>query len=166
MTRPFRSERCPCGRRWERGELEFGGPARAACPGRGSAGRRHSLKRPWPALRHLCAIMAALAATPATAAHCPFGQIWRLRLDRCVAVDSALARPYVHQARFRPLAIRRVAADDAPPPAEPAPYPPPPPATSQVTLDRPLVLPELEDGAPAIWRLCQAEPKLCKASER
>jgi hypothetical protein len=63
----FRSERCPCGRRWEhcprRNEFELG-PARAARAGQAPCGRWRSLKRPRPALGYLWAIVAALAASP------------------------------------------------------------------------------------------------------
>jgi hypothetical protein len=47
----------------------------------------------------LWAIVGILIATPATAAHCPNGQIWRIRLGQCVDADSALARAYVHPLR-------------------------------------------------------------------
>lgn len=165
MTAPFRAERCPCGRRWEhcprRGEFEFG-PARDAGAGRASTWREHGLRLPRAAVAFLCAFV---AATPATAAHCSPGQIWRIRLDQCVGAGSALARPYVHQARFRPPAVRHV-ADADPPPPQPVAEPPAPPPDAQAALAEPLVLPDLEDGAPAIWRLCQAAPNLCKANER
>ena len=161
MTQPFRSERCPCGRRWEhcprRNELEFAGAARAAEQGPVSAGRWHSLKRARPVLGLLWAFLATLAATPAEAAHCPQGEIWRVRLDECVSARSALAQAYVKPVsrlpRFRPPAVRRVAEADSPPP----PTPEPPPADEAT-----FILPDLEDGAPAIWRLCQAAPNLCK----
>jgi hypothetical protein len=172
MTRPFRSERCPCGFLWEhcprRAELEFVGAARAADPGRGLAGRCHSPKRARPVLGPLCAFMTALAPAPATAAHCAFGEIWRVRLDECVSARSALAQAYVRPVsrlpRFRPPAVRRVADNQSrndseippPPPAAPA------PTVDEATLVNPFVLPDLRDGAPAIWLLCQAAPNLCK----
>jgi hypothetical protein len=108
-------------------------------------------------------LVAALAATPASAAQCPYGQIYRVHLDECVGIRSALARAYVQPVR---RLTRRVADADAPPYPFPAPPEKPPPADDQATLVEPLVLPDLEDGAPTIWRLCQAAPNLCKASER
>jgi hypothetical protein len=101
---------------------------------------------------------------PASAAHCPLGEIYRVRLDECVSARSALAQAYVRPVsklpRLRPTAVRHVADADAPPYPLPPPAPPEaPPAQSddQATL----VLPDVEDGAPAIWRLCQAAPNLC-----
>jgi hypothetical protein len=89
--------------------------------------------------------LAALPA-PAAAAHCPLGEIYRVRLMRCVDIRSALARPYVHPARRATTSIEgaKVIAPD------------PPPAAVDIAL------PILEDGVPAIWRLCQDEPKLCE----
>ena len=114
------------------------------------------------ALGYLWAFVATLAATPAAAAHCPQGEIWRVRLDECVSARSALAQAYVRPVsrlpRFRPPAVRRVVEADSPPPPEPSAAPPADAAT--------FVLPDLEDGAPSIWRLCQAAPNLCKTSER
>jgi hypothetical protein len=176
MTAPFRSERCPCGLRWEdcprRNELEFAGAGRPVRPARRSAGRCHSLKRSRPALGHLWAFVAALAVTPAQAYHCGSAFIYRVHLDQCVAVTSALARAYVRPVRrgnipaARIPLTRHVADADAPPyPLPPAASPaaaPPAQPDDQATL----VLPVVEDGAPAIWRLCKAAPNLCKASDR
>jgi hypothetical protein len=68
------------------------------------------------------AFLCAIGATPALAAHCPLGQIYRIRLDRCVGTYTALARPYVGFARrsarriaFDPPAARAEAAAPAPP---------------------------------------------------
>ena len=41
---------------------------------------------------------AALAAGPAAAAQCPPGQFYRVKLDECVALSSALARPFLGEA--------------------------------------------------------------------
>jgi hypothetical protein len=73
---------------------------------------------------------------------------------RCVDIRSALARPYVHPAHRAIISSAsiegaKVIAPDPPPPK-------PPPAAVDIAL------PLLEDGVPAIWRLCQAEPKLCE----
>ena len=103
-----------------------------------------------------------IAAQPATAAHCPHGEIYRIHLDQCVGIESALARPYVHLIRFRSPAVRHVADADQPPYPLPPPTPAPAQPDDQAALAEPLILPDLEDGAPAIWRLCQAAPNLCK----
>jgi hypothetical protein len=165
----FRAERCPCGYRWEDcprrdvlgpGRAANAGPA-SACPGGGGRLAR-------PALSLLCAFGAALAATPATAAHCPNHEIWRIRLDKCVDAQSALALPYVRSAR------RGVASHGRPAfipdngggaTGGPSTAPPKPAPDQEATLAEPIVLPDLEDGVPTIWRLCQAAPNLCKPSE-
>jgi hypothetical protein len=41
---------------------------------------------------------AALAAERAAAANCPPGQLYRVKLDECVNLTSALARPYLGEA--------------------------------------------------------------------
>jgi hypothetical protein len=113
-----------------------------------------------------------LTVTPASAAQCPYGQIYRVHLDECVDARSTLARAYVQPLRRRNIsttkisAVRRVADADPPPPERP---PDPSPADRPPALpddQATLVLPDLEDGAPAIWRLCQAAPNLCKTNER
>jgi hypothetical protein len=161
----FRPERCPCGRQWEdcprRSDFEFG-PARGVEPGPGSTSPYRSLRHLKPATGLLCAIM-ALASTPATAAHCPFGEIWRVHLNQCVDIGSALARAYVRPPhRILHLPVRHVADADQPP----YPLPPSTPRDDQAAADDAFLLPDVEDGAPAIWRLCQAAPNLCKTSER
>ena len=48
----------------------------------------------------LAVMTALILVSPAHAAGCPNGQIERVHLHRCVAVTSALAKPYFHRARF------------------------------------------------------------------
>jgi hypothetical protein len=63
----------------------------------------------------LWAIVGVLIATPATAAHCPQGKIWRIRLGQCVDANSALARAYVHPLRRQArLSISRQSPLSAP----------------------------------------------------
>jgi hypothetical protein len=70
-------------------------------------------------------IAALIAASPALAARCPPGQLYRVRLDECVSLNSPLARPYLYSANLgkkidtRPVGGRPAAVD---PPAE---QPPP-----------------------------------------
>jgi hypothetical protein len=47
----------------------------------------------------------ALSIGPAAAAHCPSGEFYRVRLDECVGLSSALARPFLGEAmhKTRPL---------------------------------------------------------------
>ena len=40
-------------------------------------------------------IAALIAASPALAARCPHGQLYRAHLDECVSLSSSLARPYL-----------------------------------------------------------------------
>jgi hypothetical protein len=39
--------------------------------------------------------VAALSTGPATATHCPSGEFYRVKLDECVGLSSALARPFL-----------------------------------------------------------------------
>jgi hypothetical protein len=116
------------------------------------------------------ALGAVLASTPAAAAQCPLGQIYRVHLKTCVATSSALARPYVHSRSIRYRAQVPPHQAAAPAPALPSSLPPPPPSTPEPYFEDTRVgsipLPALEDGVPAIWRLCQAAPNLCRTSER
>jgi hypothetical protein len=53
----------------------------------------------------LIALGAALIAMPAFAAHCPHGQFFRVRLDKCVALGSPLALAFeghVQRERLKP----------------------------------------------------------------
>ena len=44
-------------------------------------------------MRPTLTIVALIAASPALAARCPPGQLYRVRLDECVSLSSPLARP-------------------------------------------------------------------------
>jgi hypothetical protein len=46
-------------------------------------------------MRPTLIIAALIAASPALAARCPPGQLYRVRLDECVSLSSPLARPYL-----------------------------------------------------------------------
>ena len=46
-------------------------------------------------MRPTLTIAALIAASPALAARCPPGQLYRVRLDECVSLSSPLARPYL-----------------------------------------------------------------------
>jgi hypothetical protein len=48
-------------------------------------------------IRWILAFDLMLSSAPALAAHCPYGQIYRVRLHECVGVRSALARGYVQR---------------------------------------------------------------------
>jgi hypothetical protein len=117
-----------------------GGPGRAARADRRPFGRCHSLKREGPALGLLWAIVAALGTTPALAAHCPHGQLYRVHLDQCVDLHSRLALAYVAWRALAPVRRPDLPPRSAAPPAE-----------------RPLVLPPLEPPSgqqiypPLVW---------------
>jgi hypothetical protein len=64
------------------------------------------------------AALVVMLAAPADAARCPYGQILRVSMGRCVSVHSRLALGYVHRARARRIAV-------ALPTAKPAPIEPP-----------------------------------------
>jgi hypothetical protein len=78
-------------------------------------------------------IAAISAASPALAARCPHGQLYRVHLDECVSLSSALARPYLGRAKKDTIRTAKVseeveAAPEAVPPAaaDPAAADPPP----------------------------------------
>ena len=59
-------------------------------------------------------LVAMLAATPAEAAHCPHGQFYRVRLNKCVGLNSRLAWAYVRVAAASRLVAPRGAERTAP----------------------------------------------------
>jgi hypothetical protein len=90
------------------------------------------------------ALLCAIGATPALAAHCPLGQLWRVHLRECVPLRSPLALAYagrVHQRRIKIAPFGHSAA-------RPAPDPPDPTAAA-------LLIPLLE-AAGARWRVLAA----------
>lgn len=54
----------------------------------------------------LVAILALAAPPPAAAAHCPHGQLWRIRLGQCVSLSSPLAYAYESR-RIVPVAEKK-----------------------------------------------------------
>jgi hypothetical protein len=65
-------------------------------------------------------LVAMLAATPAAAADCPYGQFYRVRLHQCVGLNTRLASAYVHVAEAQHLAAPRNHAEpEANPVGEP-----------------------------------------------
>ncbi len=46
-------------------------------------------------MRPTLTIAVFIAASPALAARCPHGQLYRVHLDECVSLSSPLARPYL-----------------------------------------------------------------------
>jgi hypothetical protein len=138
----------------------FGFPG---APGRSPPPAMSSMmpNKPLPA----AVFLLALTSSPAIAGHCPLGQLWRVHLEQCVDITSSLAKPYVQHraARVRFAEVEppaRRAADASPPPSPPPPQPDP--IEHRDALDSAFVLPALADGAPEIWRFCQAAPKMCK----
>jgi len=107
-----------------------------------SAGRTHQ--------RSVAFLLTTLAASPASAAHCPPGQIYRVHLNECVVAQTSFARPYVHAphrlhrpTRLRPPLTRHMAEMTPTPGPDPDPAPPPEPPAAVGAL------PELEAGDPA-----------------
>ena len=45
--------------------------------------------------KFVVALATLVSVEPAFAAHCPPGQLWRVRLNECVSLGSPLARPYI-----------------------------------------------------------------------
>jgi hypothetical protein len=69
-------------------------------------------------LAMLAFVIWTLATTPAPASHCPFGQLWRVRLGQCVGLHSRLAAEVWRSPRH--IAYREMVPAPAPPSA-PAP---------------------------------------------
>jgi hypothetical protein len=69
-------------------------------------------------MRHLLVLGLALVASPAIAAHCPHGQLWRVHMDKCVSLSSPAALAYAPLPR--PQRIKIVLPDDPEPPLRPA----------------------------------------------
>jgi hypothetical protein len=118
------------------------------------------------------ALFLVALAGQAQASHCPHGQIYRIHLDECVSIKSALARAYVADNRHWRMfdtAPRPRARKDPPPqiPIIPV-FPPmrddPPPideTDGPVVTDRPIVMPELLVGMPPRWFICAKHPEWC-----
>jgi hypothetical protein len=59
-----------------------------------------------------------LIASPAIAAHCPHGKLWRVHVDKCVSLSSPAALAYAPLPR--PQRIKIVLPDEIEPPLKPA----------------------------------------------
>jgi hypothetical protein len=123
----------------------------------------------------LNALFLVAMAGPAAAAHCPHGQIYRIHLDECVSIRSALARAYVadnrHWRMFDTTPSKpRVQKDPPPripivpviPPVEPADPAPVDLTDGPVVTDRPMPMPELLAGMPPRWFICAKHPEWCQ----
>jgi hypothetical protein len=96
-------------------------------------------------MRPTLTIVALIAASPALAARCPPGQLYRVRLDECVSLSSPLARPYLSTANVD----KKI---DTPPEAGPP-----------VTADPLTVDPPPDEVDEAAWHMI---PLLRAAAER
>lgn len=65
------------------------------------------------------AVAVISSRTTARAAHCPHGQLYRVRLDECVALGSALALAYEPHSRTAGQQRRRIVLTLPPPPLSP-----------------------------------------------
>jgi hypothetical protein len=76
-------------------------------------------------MRPTLTIAALIVASPALAGRCPPGQLYRVRLDECVSLNSPLARPYLYSANLG----RKIDAspEESPPAAVDPPAEQPPP---------------------------------------
>ena len=86
---------------------------------------------------------AALSIGPAAAAHCPSGEFYRVKLDECVRLSSALARPFLGEATRKaalPLQPVRLAKRMDPGFVDPPQEAPPRPRSSQGRRERQLGL--------------------------
>jgi hypothetical protein len=106
------------------------------------------------------ALAAMLWATPVVAAHCRFPQVLIRHLGECVSPRSQLAMAYVTIGRWRfPILPRPAPAPPkrvyAGPPLLPDEYP------ARPVSRTPAPMPELEAGAPPIWRICIEHHEWC-----
>jgi hypothetical protein len=98
-------------------------------------------------MRQVIALSLVLAASPAIAAHCPHGQLWRVRMDKCVSLSSpaalAYARPLPRRQRIKivlpadpepPIAPIEVHMQDVDPDITDIPLTDPDPATMALKL--------------------------------
>jgi hypothetical protein len=97
---------------------------------------------------------------PAEAAHCPYGQIWRIHLGECLSWHDARARAYAtvgvtRRWRLLPLAPVTPPIRIDPPPPEPI-----------VDTQTPILIPELLVGMPPRWFICAKHPEWCLSTER
>ena len=71
-------------------------------------------------MRQVVALSIILAASPALAAHCPHGQLWRVRQDRCVSLNSPAALAYQSPWHWTHIKIKVVPPPEPEPPIAPA----------------------------------------------
>jgi hypothetical protein len=64
-------------------------------------------------MRPTLTIAALIAASPALAARCPHGQLYRVHLDECVSLSSPLARLYLGGMEFAEKSRQRETIDNA-----------------------------------------------------
>lgn len=93
-------------------------------------------------MRQVIALSLILAVSPASAAHCPHGQLWRVHLDKCVPLGSTLALAYA------PARIKIRLPPEVEPPIKPAELPQ---ALPDVMNDVPNI--PLTDSDPAMMKL-------------
>jgi hypothetical protein len=122
------------------------------------------------------ALFLVAMAGSAQAAHCPHGQIYRIHLDECVSIKSALARAYVadnrHWRMFDTAPEKPRVHKDPPPQVPIIPVIPPmrqrdDPAPLDLTdgpvvTDKPMLMPELLVGMPPRWFICAKHPEWCQ----
>jgi hypothetical protein len=114
----------------------------------------------------------------AEAAHCPAGQIWRIRLGECLSRNDARARAYVSLGdSTKPWRFEHVAPGHTyiPPTVPIVPLIPiiPPiehdrtpfpidDTDGPIVTDKPMPMPELQAGMPLSWRICVEHHEWCE----
>jgi hypothetical protein len=93
-------------------------------------------------MRNFLALGLALVASPAIAAHCPHGQLWRVSMGKCVALGSPLAIAYQSPSHWVNQRIEVTLPDPPEPPLRPEEIPPTVPDVDPDIIDIPLSEPD------------------------
>jgi hypothetical protein len=70
-------------------------------------------------MRQVIALSLVLAASPALAAHCPHGQLWRVHMGKCVSLSSPAALAYEGPTHWMRQRIQVNPPADVEPPLKP-----------------------------------------------
>ena len=93
-------------------------------------------------MRQVIALSLALAASPALAAHCPHGQLWRIHLGKCVSLSSPAALAYQSPTHWLRQRIAITLPEPPEPPLKPGDIPSTVPDVDPDIIDIPLTDPD------------------------
>jgi hypothetical protein len=93
-------------------------------------------------MRRCLALSLALVASPAIAAHCPHGQLWRVHQDKCVSLSSPAALAYQSPSHWVNQRIEVRLPEPPEPPLRPEEIPSTVPDVDPDIIDIPLTEPD------------------------